>query len=278
MAEKSRPIANGIADGSLNVMFVSVIIPAYNEEQALPLVLQELPRDRVSEVIVVDNGSTDRTFFVAQTANVKVVFEPRRGYGSACQAGLRALSTDSEAIVFLDGDHSDYPEELPTLLEPIERGEADLVIGSRLLGQAEPGSLPLQQRFGNWLACSLIALRFGRRFTPPLWSSRGERFVAGRIPDDPSWSLRRSDRAKGVGFTDLGPFRAIRRDALERLALRDQGFGWNVEMQLKALKANLRIVEVPVRYRKRIGYSKISGTITGTIRAGLGILGMIARH
>ena len=223
-------------------MKVSVIIPVYNEEQALPLVLHELPRARVSEVIVVDNGSTDRTACVAQAAKAKVVREPRRGYGRACQAGLRAVAADSEVVVFLDGDHSDYPEDLPALLLPIERDEADVVIGSRVLGQAAPGSLTPQQRFGNWLACSLIALRVRRR------------------------------------FTDLGPFRAIRRARLMELGVRDPTFGWNVEMQLKALKGGLRIVEVPVRYRPRIGRSKISGTISGTIRAGLKIIGTILRY
>ena len=223
-------------------MKVSVIIPVYNEAQALPLVLKELPRADVDDIIVVDNGSTDRTFEAAQAAQVKVVFEPRRGYGQACQAGLRAASPESDIIVFLDGDHSDYPEDLPRLLEPIRRGGADLVIGSRVLGEAQPGSLTPPQRVGNWLACRVIAWRFGHR------------------------------------FTDLGPFRAIRRPALERLGLHDPAFGWNVEMQLKALKAKLAILEVPVRYRPRIGQSKISGTWTGTLQAGLGILGMIARH
>lgn len=223
-------------------MNVSVIIPAYNEEQALPLVLQELPRSQVSEVIVVDNGSTDRTFAVAQAAQVKVVFEPRRGYGRACQAGVRVVSPASEVVVFLDGDHSDYPDDLLALLAPIERGEADLVIGSRVLGQAAPGSLTPQQRAGNWLACSLIAMRRRRR------------------------------------FSDLGPFRAIRQDRLRELGVRDPAFGWNVEMQLKALKAGLRIVEVPVRYRRRIGRSKISGTILGTIRAGVGILSTVVKN
>lgn len=223
-------------------MRVSVIIPVYNEERALPEVLSEFPRSHVSEIIVVDNGSTDRTFAVAQQANVKVVFEPRRGYGQACQAGLRALKPDAEVVVFLDGDHSDYPEDLPHLLAPIAHGAADVVIGSRVLGIAEPGALLPQQRVGNWLACRLIAWRFGRR------------------------------------FTDLGPFRAIRRAALDRLRLQDPTFGWNVEMQVKALKQNLNIVEVPVRYRPRIGQSKISGTVGGTARAGLAILGMILRH
>ena len=223
-------------------MHVSVVIPACNEEQALPLVLRELPRTHVQDVIVVDNGSTDRTFTVAQAAGVKVLFEPRRGYGRACRAGLRVLAPTTEIVVFLDGDHSDYPEELLNLVGPIERGEADLVIGSRVLGQAEPGSLTPQQRFGNWLVCALIALRFGHR------------------------------------FTDLGPFRAIRHDALERLGVRDPTFGWNVEMQMKAIKAGLRIVEVPVRYRRRIGRSKISGTLTGTMRAGCAMLWTILKY
>ena len=223
-------------------MKISVVIPAYNEEAALPLVLKELPRALASDVVVVDNGSTDRTFAVAQAAQAKVVFEPRRGYGRACQAGLRAITPESEAIVFLDADHSDYPEDLPALLAPLEHGEADLVIGSRVLGHAAPGSLTIQQRFGNWLACRLIGRRFHRR------------------------------------FTDLGPLRAIRRRSLEVLNLRDPTFGWNVEMQMKALKAGLRVVEVPVRYRPRIGQSKISGTVTGTILAGAKILLTIARY
>jgi len=223
-------------------MHISVIIPAYNEEEALPLVLQEVVRQPVHEVIVVDNGSTDRTDEVARAAGGHVVSEPRRGYGQACQAGLRVLSGGTDVVIFLDADHSDYPDDLSKLLEPIQQGHADLVIGSRVLGQAAAGSLTRQQRFGNWLACWLIALRFHR------------------------------------AFTDLGPFRAIRLDALARLQMRDPAFGWNVEMQLKALKLGLRILEIPVRYRPRIGRSKISGTLTGTIRAGFGILTTIARH
>jgi glycosyltransferase involved in cell wall biosynthesis len=223
-------------------MKISVIIPAYNEEQALGQVLRELPKEPNLDVVVVDNGSTDRTFMVAQAAHAKVAYEPRRGYGQACQTGLRMIAPESEVVVFLDGDHSDFPEELPKLVGPIERGEADFVIGSRTLGQAQPGSLTPQQRFGNWLACRLIALRFGRR------------------------------------FSDLGPFRAIRRSVLEQLHLQDRGFGWNVEMQLTAIKAKLRIMEVTVRYRPRVGQSKISGTLPGTVRASLAILGMVARH
>ena len=243
-------------------MTVSVVIPAYNDEQALPLVLQELPRDRVSHIIVVDNGSTDRTFAVAQAAGVMVVFEPRRGYGQACQSGLRVVAPDTDVVVFLGADHADFPDDLPAVLAPIERGEADLVIGSRILGFAEavppprhgtsstawtvpsrsPDELTPPQRFGNWLACRLIALRFGRR------------------------------------FTDLGPFRAIRKEALARLGLQDHADGWNVEMQVKALKAGLRVVEVPVRCRTRLGGSDRSGTISGTMKAGAGIVAAIARH
>jgi len=225
-----------------DAMRVSVVIPVYNEEAALPLVLRELPREHAQEVIVVDNGSTDRTFQVAQAAHVKVVHESRRGYGQACQAGLRIIAGDSDVIVFLDGDHSDYPDDLPKLLEPIRRNDADLVIGSRVLGEALPGALTPQQRVGNWLACRLMGLRFGR------------------------------------SLTDLGPFRAIRRDRLQALSLREPTFGWNVEMQMKALKAGLWVVEVPVRYRSRIGRSKISGTLSGTLRAGFKILLTLARH
>jgi len=180
--------------------------------------------------------------FYPDKPNTVKLFSKKRPYKHLIWLKSFSDPQDSDVIVFLDGDHSDFPEDLPALLAPIERGEADLVIGSRMMGQAQPGSLAPQQRFGNWLACRLIALRFGRR------------------------------------FSDLGPFRAIRRSALEPLALRDRGFGWNVEMQLKALKARLRIVEVPVRYRPRVGQSKISGTMLGSVRAALGILGMVARH
>lgn len=223
-------------------MKVSIVIPVYNEEQALPLVLKEIPRDHTHQIIVVDNGSTDGTFAAAQRGNVLVVEEPRRGYGSACLAGLLVVAPDTDVVVFLDGDHSDYSEELPLLLAPIVEGRADLVIGSRVLGSAEPGSLTPHQRFGNWLACKLLAMRFG------------------------------------ATLTDLGPFRAIRRSALQEMRMQDIGFGWNVEMQAKALKAKLRIVEVPVRYRPRIGQSKISGTVMGSLRAATAILTTIAKY
>ena len=221
-------------------MRVSIIIPARNEALALDQVLEEIPRSFVHEIIVVDNGSTDQTADVARRHGARVVHEPIPGYGRACLAGLAALDGVSDTVVFLDGDHSDYPEELPKLLEPIEQGRADLVIGSRT-AHAQPGSLSPQQRFGNRLACALMRACFR------------------------------------VRYTDLGPFRAIRREALEQLGMIDQAFGWTVEMQAKAALRGLRIVEVPVRYRRRIGRSKISGTVRGTLRAGKAILTTIVK-
>ncbi|MFQ5767019.1 MAG: glycosyltransferase family 2 protein [Acidobacteriota bacterium] len=216
---------------------VAVVIPALNEEEALPLVLRDLPMARLSRVMVVDNGSSDRTAQVAEEAGVEVIREPRRGYGRACQAALAVLSEDPpDIVVILDADHSDHPEELPSLLAPLERNQADLVLGSRVLGVREPGSLPLHARLGNSLATFLIWIRHGRR------------------------------------FTDLGPFRAIRWKALEILQMADSDYGWNVEMQVKAVRLGLRCLEVPVRYRRRLGRSKISGTVRGTLRAGIKIL------
>ena len=219
---------------------ISVIIPAFNEERAIGKVLDEIPH-RVAEVIVVDNGSTDSTAAVAQSRGAIVVHEPVRGYGQACLRGLSALSS-TDIVVFLDGDYSDFPEEMLSLYEPIETGTADLVIGSRVLGQPEKGALLPQARFGNWLSTRLIRWLFG------------------------------------VSFTDLGPFRAIDYTALKRLEMCDRDFGWTVEMQVKAARLRLRCMEVPVRYRKRIGTSKISGTVSGSVRAGHKILWTIFRH
>jgi glycosyltransferase involved in cell wall biosynthesis len=199
-----------------------------------------LPREFVHEVVVVDNGSTDETAQVAHAAGARVIYEPRPGYGRACLAGLAALDWGVDTVVFLDADHSDYPEDLPALLEPIAEGGADLVIGSRVR-KAERGSLTVPQRLGNRLACLLLRLCFGQP------------------------------------YTDLGPFRAIRREALEQLQMKDQTFGWTVEMQARAARARLRVVEIPVRYRRRIGRSKISGTLGGTIRAGTVILSTIVK-
>ncbi|HLU47982.1 MAG TPA: glycosyltransferase family 2 protein [Planctomycetota bacterium] len=222
-------------------MKVAVIIPAFNEEEALPRVLSDLPRAGVETVIVVDNASTDRTAEVATAHGARVVREERRGYGSACLRGIASLPKDIDVVAFLDADHSDHPEELPRVLEPILTRQADLVIGSRVRGERERGALLPQARFGNWLATRLIRLFWGQR------------------------------------YTDLGPFRAIRREALERIDMQDRDFGWTVEMQVRAIQEGLRIEEVPVSYRRRIGKSKITGTIRGTIRAGIKILWTIGR-
>ena len=219
---------------------VSVVIPALNEERSLPLVLAALPTELVDEVIVVDNGSTDATARVAAGSGARVVSEPRRGYGSACLAGIAAADRP-DVVAFVDADFSDRPEELGLLLAPILAGRADLVVGSRVLGHRERGALLPHARFGNFLATFLIRLFFGAR------------------------------------FTDLGPFRAIRADTLRDLRMSDPDFGWTVEMQVKAARGGLRCVEVPVSYRRRVGASKISGTVAGTLGATRKILGTILR-
>lgn len=221
-------------------MKVALIIPARNEAAALGRVLSEIPRSLVAELIVVDNGSTDATAEIAKRAGARVVREPVPGYGRACLAGVAAVSPEADTLCFMDADHADDPADLSGLLAPIAERRADLVIGSRT-ARHEPGSLTVPQRLGNRLACGLMR------------------------------------RCFGVRYTDLGPFRAVRREALARLRMRDQGFGWTVEMQAKAARAGLRIAEVPVRYRARIGRSKISGTVRGTARAGCAILLTIAR-
>jgi hypothetical protein len=221
-------------------MKVSVIIPAVDEEPAIGLVLAEVP-PVVSEVIVVDNGSRDRTAEVARSAGARVVSEPRRGYGQACLAGIAAAG-DADVLVFLDADHSDDPGQLAGILEPILAGEADLVIGSRQLGRRARGSHPWHAVLGTRFCVALMNLLLGTR------------------------------------ATDLGPFRAISAVALRRLDMRDRDFGWTVEMQAKAALAGLRVREVPVDYRPRIGRSKVSGTLSGSLRAGAKILGVIARH
>jgi glycosyltransferase involved in cell wall biosynthesis len=220
---------------------INVIIPALNEERALGLVLDEIPPDLVQKIIVVDNGSTDGTASIARERGAVVLSEPRRGYGRALQSGIGALDASCEVVVVLDADHSDFPEDMPALIQPILDGRADFVVGSRVSG-AQAGALLPQQRFGNWLTCVLIRLFFGFR------------------------------------FTDMGPFRAIRRRTLEDMRMEDKNFGWNVEMQVKAVRMQARILEVPVRYRPRIGQSKISGTIRGTVMAGAIILFSIYRY
>jgi glycosyltransferase involved in cell wall biosynthesis len=220
----------------------AVIIPALNEEAAIGRVIAAIPRDAVDAILVVDNGSSDATAARARAAGATVLSEPRRGYGCACLAGLQHLPGDTEIVVFLDGDYSDYPEEMPALITPISEGRADLVIGSRVLGEREAGALLPQARFGNALATWLIRLLYR------------------------------------VTFTDLGPFRSIRRDALDRLGMADADYGWTVEMQVKAARLGLRIAEVPVRYRQRIGQSKVTGTLCGSVRAGYKILLTIFRY
>jgi glycosyltransferase involved in cell wall biosynthesis len=219
--------------------FVAVIIPALDEERAIGRVLKDIPA-WVDLVVVVDNGSLDGTAAVARAHAALVVAEHEKGYGAACLRGL-AETPAADIIVFLDGDYSDHPEEMASLVDPIAGGSCDMVIGSRVLGNAEQGSLMPQQRFGNWLATWLIRL---------------------------IWRVR---------YTDLGPFRAIGRTSLARLAMRDRSYGWTVEMQIKAAIAGLRIKEVPVSYRRRIGVSKVSGTVKGTIKAGYKILSLIGR-
>jgi len=227
---------------------LGIVLPARDEEQALPLVLAELPRTRAPHLVVVDNGSRDGTASVARAGGATVVHEPRAGYGQACLAGLAWLLDgkglvpplgDDDWLVFLDADHSDYPEDLEALLAPLEAGRAEMVIGSRILGGADMQALLPQAWFGNRLACFLMRTLFGAR------------------------------------YTDLGPFRALRVGALRALQMGDTGFGWTIEMQLKAHSLGLSVAEVPVRYRPRIGKSKITGTVRGTLRAGFKILGWI---
>jgi glycosyltransferase involved in cell wall biosynthesis len=223
----------------------SVIIPAFNEENGVGQVIQEIPKDLVQEIIVVNNASTDDTEKIAIQNGATVLREPIPGYGRACLKGidyLRKSKTQPDIVIFLDADHSDYPEEMSTLIQPILDDRADLVIGSRALGNKEQGSMTPQQIFGNWLATRLLRILYN------------------------------------VKFTDLGPFRAIRFEKLIALEMQDKTYGWTVEMQLKAAKLGLRCTEVPVRYRKRIGFSKISGTVKGTVMAGYKILFTIFKY
>ena len=220
---------------------IDVIIPAFNEEGSIGKVVGDIPSDWVRDIIVCNNNSTDATAAVAEEAGAVVVNATRQGYGSACLKGMahiaqRPASEKPDIIVFMDADYSDHPEELPQVVAPILEQEVDLVIGSRALGQMEQGAMMPQQIFGNWLATTLIRLFYNYQ------------------------------------FTDLGPFRAIKYDQLLALDMQDPDFGWTVEMQVKAAKMKLKTAEVPVQYRQRIGLSKVSGTIRGTILAGHKIL------
>ena len=224
---------------------VSIIIPAFNEENGIGEVIREIPRELVTEIVVVNNASTDDTEKIARAAGATVLREPTPGYGRACLKGIDYLKRSDlqpTIVVFLDADHSDYPVEMLELVRPIEEGKADLVIGSRALGKKEQGSMTPQQVFGNWLATRLLRVLYG------------------------------------VRFTDLGPFRAIRFNKLVELNMEDKTYGWTVEMQLKAAKMGFRCMEVPVRYRRRIGFSKISGTVKGTVMAGYKIITTIFKY
>jgi len=218
-------------------LVIDVVIPALNEEDSIPLVLNEIP-SWVREIVVCDNGSSDRTAQVAQQAGATVVHQPTKGYGLACLTALdyiRKKTVSPEAIVFLDADYSDYPAQMERHLTELTSG-FDLVIGSRKLGNKEKGSMTFPQRFGNWLSSVLLRILYGAK------------------------------------FTDLGPFRAIKWQALESLGMEDQNFGWTVEMQIKAMKKGLRYTEVPVDYKRRVGVSKVSGTLKGAISAGYKII------
>ena len=221
---------------------ISVIIPALNEEESIGQVLNDIPGEIVEEVIVVDNGSSDNTVTVSKGLGANVILEPLKGYGAACLRGISILKQDTDIVVFLDADYSDYPQDLHTVVKPIIDDDAEMVIGSRMLGVRKKGALLPQAIFGNKLATFLIRL---------FW---------------------------GFKYTDLGPFRAIKYRDLIALNMIDKNFGWTVEMQIKALKKGLRIAEVPVRYRKRIGKSKITGTFSGTVRAGVKIIYTIFKY
>ena len=224
-------------------MRILVIIPAFNEARSIGRVIGDIPEGLVEEVVVVNNASTDETEANARAAGATVLREPRRGYGHACLRGIAyAREKNPDVVVFLDGDYSDHPEEMTALVAPILRDEADFVVGSRMLGEREPGAMLPQALFGNRLACFLMRL---------LWGAR---------------------------FTDLGPFRAIRFSDLLALEMEDQTYGWTIEMQIKAVLAGLRTAEAPVSYRKRVGVSKITGTVSGTVKASAKILWTIAKY
>ena len=227
-------------------MKVVVIIPAFNEENAVGKVVAEIPKHLVSEIIVVNNNSTDKTSEAAKAEGATVLFEVTKGYGIACLKGMDYLKTTrkepTDIVVFLDADYSDYPEQMIEMVQSIRENKSDMVIGSRALGEREGGSMTVPQVFGNWLATSLMHLFYGHR------------------------------------FTDLGPFRAIRYSSLLALDMQDTTYGWTVEMQVKALKQKLRCEEMPVNYRNRIGFSKISGTVKGTILAGYKIITTIFKY
>jgi len=222
---------------------ISVVIPAFNEEKSIPLVIADIPKEWIDEVIVVSNNSSDNTDEVARNAGATVLRENRKGYGWACLLGIDyAVSKGTDIIVFLDGDYSDYPQQIPEVLAPILEEDIDLVIGSRALGKREKGSMTFPQIFGNWLATNMMRVFYR------------------------------------VKYTDLGPFRAIKVSKLNLLNMSDKTYGWTIEMQIKAAKHKLSYREVPVNYKNRIGKSKVSGTVKGTVMAGIKIIGAVFKY
>lgn len=222
---------------------ISVVIPAFNEEQSIGKVVSDIDRTYVKHIIVVNNNSTDNTVEVAKNAGAIVLDEPNKGYGWACLKGIeKTKELNTDIVVFLDGDYSDYPQEIPDIVGPILNNGMDMVIGSRVLGKREKGSLTPQQIFGNWLATRLIRIFYG------------------------------------ASFTDLGPFRAIKSDVLESLVMSDKTYGWTIEMQIKAVKKKYKFQEVAVNYKKRIGVSKVSGTVKGTVLAGIKIIFAVFKY
>ena len=229
----------------INKQNIIVIIPAFNEENSVGKVIADIPRDIVNEVIVVNNNSNDLTSLNAFNAGATVLDEPNQGYGNACLKGLaylKELMNKPDIVIFLDADYSDYPEEIAQLIAPILNQDYDMVVGSRAIGNRESGSMMPQQIFGNWLATTLLNFFYK------------------------------------VNYTDLGPFRAIKYDKLLEIDMVDRNYGWTVEMQLKAAKLKFKTMEVPVKYRVRIGHSKVSGTIKGTIGAGYKIITTIFKY
>lgn len=229
------------------MQIINVIIPVFNESGSIGFVLNDIPKGIADEVIVVNNGSTDNTAEIARQHGATVLLEEKKGYGSACLKGMeyirnKPMEMQPRIVVFIDGDYSDYPKQMSALVKPILEQDIDMVIGSRAKGKRQSGSMAIQQVFGNWLATTLMKWFFGAK------------------------------------FTDLGPFRAIKWEKLQMLGMRDTNYGWTVEMQIKAAKQKLKYIEIPVDYRKRIGKSKITGTIKGTIMAGYKIIATIFKY
>ena len=222
---------------------ISVVIPAFNEEKSIGKVISEIDKTIVKHIIVVNNNSTDKTHEIAKKHGAIVVFEKKKGYGYACLKGIeKTKELNTDIIVFMDGDYSDFPTEIKNIISPILHEEIDFVIGSRTIGEREKGSLTVQQIFGNWLATRLIKLFYRK------------------------------------SYTDLGPFRAIKATVLEDLKMRDKTYGWTIEMQIKIIIKKYKFKEIPVNYRNRIGVSKVSGTIKGTIFAGIKIIFAVFRY